>query len=348
MAQRGAGRQWPCEWGRERIATSIRNPAICRGPVVYLPKRKKRTAPLPGAPPCPSICLLASRSHRLKQDSREGWSTNDATAGQGPVDAALPPPLWSATARGGLTKPQLEFPRCQERNDCPDGRQAAAPNGRSCRRCYPCVYVQFDAWVRLARGRPNLPAADMCRSPPARGPLVRLACRQRTTITVEGRSRRPCAWGLSPFLGPASSCSYLLLVRPDAPGSCRSAHVGLSCSTVRTTLARVSLPMLPPFPIIPTQSTSTPPLPPCPHFLLSRDERSPGLDGSPLPAGVADLGLLAAPLVSPLPSPPPRFSCLWAFRHKRVLVQHADAVGRGDGHDRRAAGDDEAQLPLHP
>ena len=37
-----------------------------------------------------------------------------------------------------------------------------------------------------------------------------------------------------------------------------------------------------------------------------------------------------------------------ALGHKGVFMQDADAVGGGDGHDRRAAGDDEAELPLHP
>lgn len=172
--------------------------------------------------------------------SREGWLTNDATASHGPADAALPPPLWNATARGGLNKSQLECARrCQERNDCPDGRQAAALNGRSCRRSYPCEYAQCDAWVKHARRRPTPPAADVCRSLLARGPLVRLACRQRTTVTVGGRSRHPCAWELSPFLGPALSCSFLaspaarrawqLSLRPCWPLLRRGPHGTCAC-----------------------------------------------------------------------------------------------------------------------
>lgn len=63
---------------------------------------------------------------------------------------------------------------------------------------------------------------------------------------------------------------------------------------------------------------------------------------------VEPIGLRAAPTISPHPPPPSPPSCLWAFRHKGVLVQHPDAVGWRDGHDRCTAGDDEAQLPFHP
>lgn len=125
----------------------------------------------------------------------------------------------------------------------------------------------------------------------------------------------------------------LLLVRPRAPGSCRSRSSAPTEPRSTRHLPSSHCPWCPPSPSSPpTPFSQTPSLPPptfyCPATSTRLASITP-LFQRGLPSLACERHL---PCRCSLPPPPPS-SCLWAFRHKRVLVQHPDAVGRGDGHD---------------
>lgn len=141
--------------------------------------------------------------------------------------------------------------------------------------------------------------------------------------------------------------------------------LGFSCGPTR--LAAVASPMLaslatwsarhvrvsfcpccPPSPSSPTNPPPPPDSPPPPIFSCPAMSTRLASMAPFCRRGLPSSAYERCPSCRPYLRPPTPLSCLWAFRHKRVFVQHTDAVGRGDGHDRRAAGDDEAQLPLHP